>query len=99
SVHLLPPTVEIQPVTNIASHGSHRPHRISSSPEEAKSTVRGVMSDDVVRFFNLLTTTQFWATMAYLSREYWKRRCWAITKSMENEIVVEAFMNFRTHTR
>ncbi|CAF2086049.1 unnamed protein product [Brassica napus] len=63
------------------------------------STVRGVMSDDVVRFFNLLTTTQFWATMAYLSREYWKRRCWAITKSMENEIVVEAFMNFRTHTR
>ncbi|WZY99159.1 hypothetical protein YC2023_071488 [Brassica napus] len=64
-----------------------------------QSTVRGVMSDDVVRFFNLLTTTQFWATMAYLSREYWKRRCWAITKSMENEIVVEAFMNFRTHTR
>ncbi|KAG5392726.1 hypothetical protein IGI04_022689 [Brassica rapa subsp. trilocularis] len=63
-----------------------------------KSTVRGVMSDDVARFFNLLTTTQFWATMAYLSREYWKRRCCAITKSMENEIVVEAFMNFRTHT-
>uniref|UniRef100_M4E019 Uncharacterized protein n=1 Tax=Brassica campestris TaxID=3711 RepID=M4E019_BRACM len=63
------------------------------------STVRGVMSDDVARFFNLLTTTQFWATMAYLSRKYWKRRCWAITKSMENEIVVEAFMNFRTHTR
>ncbi|KAH0922571.1 hypothetical protein HID58_022589, partial [Brassica napus] len=70
----------------------------AKGPEEAKSTVRGVMSDDVVRFFNLLTTTQFWATMAYLSREYWKRRCWAITKSMENEIVVEAFMNFRTHT-
>ncbi|KAF3565124.1 hypothetical protein DY000_02017810 [Brassica cretica] len=37
------------------------------------STVHGVMSDDVALFFNLLTTAQFWATMAYLSREYWKR--------------------------
>ncbi|KAG2247314.1 hypothetical protein Bca52824_086942 [Brassica carinata] len=46
-------------------------------------------------FFNLLTTTQFWATM-FVS---FVRRCWAITKSMENEIVVEAFMNFRTHKR
>ncbi|CAN7079558.1 unnamed protein product [Brassica oleracea var. botrytis] len=35
-----------------------------------QTTVHGVMSDDVARFFNLLTTTQFWATMAYLSREY-----------------------------
>ena len=35
-----------------------------------QSTVHGVMSDDVARFFNLLTTTQFWDTMAYLSREY-----------------------------
>ncbi|KAG5414400.1 hypothetical protein IGI04_001967, partial [Brassica rapa subsp. trilocularis] len=62
------------------------------------STVHGVMLDDVARFLNLLTTTQFWASMAYLSQEHWKRRCWSITKSMENEIVVEAFMNFRTHT-
>ncbi|KAH0878055.1 hypothetical protein HID58_065449 [Brassica napus] len=49
-----------------------------------QSTVHGVMSDDVARFLNLLTTTQ---------------RCWSLTKSMESEIVVEAFMNFRTHTR
>ncbi|KAH0862585.1 hypothetical protein HID58_079796 [Brassica napus] len=49
-----------------------------------QSTVHGVMSNDVARFLNLLTTTQ---------------RCWYITKSMESEIVVEAFMNFRTHTR
>ncbi|KAH0942293.1 hypothetical protein HID58_001930 [Brassica napus] len=69
------------------------------SSEYCNSTVHGVMLDDVARFLNLLTTTQFWASMAYLSQEHWKRRCWSITKSMENEIVVEAFMNFRTHTR
>ncbi|KAL0657932.1 hypothetical protein Bca4012_078517 [Brassica carinata] len=69
-----------------------------------QSTVHGVMSDDVARFFNLLTTTQFWffiemnVSLSLLFVSF-VRRCWAITKSMENEIVVEAFMNFRTHKR
>ncbi|CAN6875837.1 unnamed protein product, partial [Brassica oleracea] len=62
------------------------------------STVHGVMSDDVARFLNLLTTTQFYffIEMNFVS---FVRRCWSITKSMESEIVVEDFMNFRTHTR
>ncbi|KAG2314451.1 hypothetical protein Bca4012_065135 [Brassica carinata] len=48
-----------------------------------QSTVHGVMSDDVAGFLN---------------RAHHHSRCWSITKSMEDEIVVEAFMNFRTHT-
>ncbi|CAN6910501.1 unnamed protein product, partial [Brassica oleracea] len=59
------------------------------------STVHGVMSDDVARFLNLLTTTQ----KTYIVFVSFVRRCWSITKSMESEIVAEAFMNFRTHTR
>ncbi|KAL0761409.1 hypothetical protein Bca101_077559 [Brassica carinata] len=69
-----------------------------------QSTVHGVMSDDVSRFLNLLTTTQYYffiemnvsIPLLFVS---FVRRCWSITKSMESEIVVEAFMNFKTHTR
>ncbi|KAH0869530.1 LOW QUALITY PROTEIN: hypothetical protein HID58_076552 [Brassica napus] len=71
-----------------------------------QSTVHGVMSDDVARFLNLLTTTQFYFfiemnllyTLYNLEKGILSLRCWSITKSMESEIVVEDFMNFRTHT-
>lgn len=38
-------------------------------------------------YWILVTTTHLWAYMAYLSREYRKRWCWSIPKSMESERV------------
>ncbi|KAL0836471.1 hypothetical protein Bca101_088360 [Brassica carinata] len=69
-----------------------------------QSTVHGVMSDDVARFLNIEKGNAFYffiemnVSLPLLFVSF-VRRCWAITKSMENEIVVEAFMNFRTHKR
>ncbi|KAL0692946.1 hypothetical protein Bca4012_060126 [Brassica carinata] len=61
-----------------------------------QSIVHGVMSDDVARLLNRRKGNVFYYFIE-VNFVSFVRRCWSIPKSIESEIIVEAFKNCRTH--